>query len=143
SGFLGLHDREKRHLPEFVSIYLETMRRAGALSSYLFDESYFNLLTNELDAVSQLFVVLKDGEAAAATLCTICDGIVQDHLGGTRDAFLKPSPDRLVVDTIRTWAMERGARTYHLGGGVGAAEDSLFKYKAGFSDRTHTFSTFR
>ena len=142
-GFTGFHDREKRYLPEFVSVYLETMRRAGAQSSYFFDEAYFNLLTRELDEVSHLFVALKDGEVAAASLCTICDGIVQDHLGGTRDAFLKFSPDRLVVDTERLWATEMGAHVFHLGGGVGAQQDSLFRYKAGFSDRRHTFRTWR
>ena len=142
-GFVGFHDREKRYLPEFVSIYLETMRRAGARSSYFFDETYFNLLTHELDGVAQLFVALKDGEVAAATLCTVCAGIVQDHLGGTRDRFLKFSPDRLVVDTERRWATEIGARVLHLGGGVGAQEDSVFRYKAGFSDRRHTFRTWR
>ena len=142
-GFTGFHDREKRYLPEFVSVYLETMRRAGAQSSYFFDETYFNLLTRELDDVSHLFVALKDGEVAAATICTICDGIVQDHLGGTRDAFLKFSPDRLVVDTERLWATEMGARVFHLGGGVGAQQDSVFRYKAGFSDRRHTFRTWR
>ena len=143
SGFTGFHDREKRYLPEFVSVYLETMRRAGAQSSYYFDEAYFNLLTRELDDVSHLFVVLKDGEVAAATICTICDGIVQDHLGGTRDAFLKFSPDRLIVDTERLWAAEMGARVFHLGGGVGAQQDSVFRYKSGFSDRRHTFRTWR
>lgn len=142
-GFVGFHDREKRYLPEFVSVYLETMRRAGALSSYFFDEAYFNLLTRELDGVVHLFVVLKDGEVGAATLCTICNGIVQDHLGGTRDAFLKFSPDRLVVDTERLWAREMGARVLHLGGGVGAQQDSVFRYKAGFSERRHTFRTWR
>ena len=130
SGFTGFHDREKRYLPEFVCIYLETMRRARAEDWYFFDESYFNLLTRELAEVSHLFVALKDGEVAAATLCTICDGIVQDHLGGTRDAFLKFSPDRLVVDTERLWASEMGARVFHLGGGVGAQQDSVFRYKS-------------
>ena len=142
-GFVGLHDREKRYLPEFVEVYLETMRRAGAQSSYFFDEDYFNLLTRELSDVSHLFVALKGDEVAAATLCTICDGIVQDHLGGTRDAFLKFSPDRLVVDTERVWAKQMGARVFHLGGGVGAQQDSVFRYKAGFSDRRHTFRTWR
>jgi hypothetical protein len=130
SGFVGLHDREKRYLPEFVEVYF-------------FDETYFNLLTRELAGVSHLFVALKDGEVTAATLCTICDGIVQDHLGGTRDAFLKFSPDRLVVDTERMWANGMGARVFHLGGGVGAQQDSVFRYKAGFSDRQHTFRTWR
>jgi hypothetical protein len=143
AGFIGVHDHEKRHLAEFVDVYLETMRRAGAQSSYFFDETYFNLLTHELGNVSHLFVALKDGQVAAATLCTVCDGIVQDHLGGTRDAFLKFSPDRLVVDTERRWASETGARIFHLGGGVGAQQDSVFRYKSGFSDRRHTFRTWR
>src|SRR5438552_3169672 len=36
-----------------------------------------------------------------------------------------------------------GAHSHHLGGGVGAQEDSVFRYKAGFSDRRHTFYTWR
>jgi lipid II:glycine glycyltransferase (peptidoglycan interpeptide bridge formation enzyme) len=143
AGFIGHHDVEKRYLAEFVEVYTETMRRAGALSSYLFDEDYFRLLTGELGDQSHLFVALKDGQVAAATLCTLCDGIVQDHLGGTRDAFLKFSPDRLVVHTERMWAKAAGARVFHLGGGVGAQEDSLFRYKAGFSPRRHVFGTWR
>jgi hypothetical protein len=143
SGFTGLHDAEKRYLPEFVEVYRETMDRVGAHQSYFFDDSYFDLLTRELGSASQLFVALKDGAPVAATLCMLCKGIMQDHLGGTRTAFLKFSPDRLVVDTARAWAANAGARAYHLGGGVGAKEDSVFKYKLGFATRRHTFSTFR
>lgn len=142
-GFVGLHDAGKRYLPEFVEIYRETMRRKAAQESYHFDEAYFRMLTRELGSASHLFVALKDDVVAAASLCTICDGIVQDHLGGTRDAFLSFSPDRLVVDTERIWAREAGARVIHLGGGVGSQEDSLFRYKSGFSGRRHMFSTFR
>jgi predicted N-acyltransferase len=142
-GFVGVHDREKRYLREFAEVYRETMRRAHAHESYFFGEDYFRLLTEELGEASHLFVALKDGEVAAATLCTLCDGIVQDHLGGTRDAFLKFSPDRLVVHTERKWAREMGARDFHLGGGVGAQEDSVFRYKSGFSPRRHVFSTWR
>jgi Acetyltransferase (GNAT) domain len=142
-GFVGLHDRQMRYLPEFVAVYLETMRRTRAHSSYLFDKAYFEMLVRELDGIVQLFVVLNDGEVAAATICTIRDGIVQDHLGGTRDAFLRFSPDRLIVDTERLWATEIGARVFHLGGGVGGQEDSVFSYKAQFSKRRHTFRTWR
>ena len=143
AGFVCVYDREKRCLEEFVEVYLETMRRAGAHDSYFFDRAYFEMLTRELGEVSHLFVVLKDADVAAATICTSCAGIVQDHLGGTRDAFLKFSPDRLVVDTERMWAKENGARVFHLGGGVGAKQDSIFQYKAGFSHRRHFFRTWR
>jgi carbamoyl-phosphate synthase large subunit len=143
AGFVCVYDHEKRYLEEFVEVYLETMRRAGAHDSYFFDRSYFEMLTRGLGEISHLFVALKGGEVAAATICTTCAGIVQDHLGGTRDAFLKFSPDRLVVDTERSWAKQSGARVLHLGGGVGAQEDSVFQYKAGFSNRRHIFQTWR
>src|SRR5215204_4411370 len=40
-------------------------------------------------------------------------------------------------------AAASGARVFHLGGGVGGREDSLFQYKAGFSDRRHEFTTWQ
>jgi pyridoxal phosphate-dependent aminotransferase EpsN len=138
-----LHDQEKRYLGDFVSIYNETMRRVKADGSYFFGQDYFSQLACELGSVLQLFVAVIGSKLAAAGLFTICDGIVQYHLGGTRDEFLKLSPMPLIFDTVRLWASEIGAHVFHLGGGVGAKEDSLFHYKAGFSDRRHNFATWR
>ena len=39
-------------------------------------------------------------------LFTLCDGIVQYHLGGTRNTALKLSPTVLIFDTVRRWAMK-------------------------------------
>ncbi len=143
AGFVGVHDRELRHLPEFVEIYHEIMRRVDAQSAYYFDLAYFEMLARELGPALHLFAVFQGREVAAASLATLCGGIMQDFLGGTRDAFLKVSPDRLVVDTERRCAKEMGARVLHLGGGVGLQEDSVFRYKARFSDRRHDFSTWQ
>lgn len=142
-GFVGRHDAKKEHLGEFIRVYHETMRRAGARSSYFFDAAYFEAFVRELGPAAQLFVVLLDGAVVAASLATLCDGIAQDHLGGTSTPFLKFSPDRLIVETERKWAQAMGARVLHLGGGVGAREDSVFRYKAAFSGRRHTFSTWQ
>jgi lipid II:glycine glycyltransferase (peptidoglycan interpeptide bridge formation enzyme) len=97
-----------------------------------------------LQPVLQLFIAMVGDKAAAAGLFTIRDGVVQYHLGGTRDEFLKISPMALIFDTVRLWANDVGARVLHLGGGVGGTnDDSLFHYKAGFSDRRHNFATWR
>jgi len=140
SGFVGVHDKHKRYLREFVDVYHATMRRSGAHPSYYFDRSYFAQLAEELGSRLQLFVVLAGNKVAAASLATLCEDIAQDHLGGTSDEFLDDSPDRLVVDTECAWARAMGARVLHLGGGVGSQNDSVFHYKAGFSPRRHTFS---
>ena len=138
-----LHDAQKRYLSEFTSIYEETMRRVCADAAYYFGENYFSELARELGPVLQLFIALIDGRPAAAILVTICEGIVEYYMGGTRTEFLKFSPTTLLFDTVRLWANEIGAYAFHLGGGVGAKQDSLFHYKAGFSDCALESATWR
>jgi dTDP-4-amino-4,6-dideoxygalactose transaminase len=136
-----LYDQEKRYWSEFVNIYEETMRRVNAAQTYFFGEDYFSELARELGSILHVFVAMIGGQAAAAAMITSCNGIVQYHLGGTRNEFLKLSPMTLIFDTVRLWANGIGARAFHLGGGVGAQEDPLFHYKAGFSDCRHDFAT--
>jgi hypothetical protein len=142
-GFVGVHDAEKKHLAAFAEIYRHTMLRSDATESYRHSEEYFHLLNGELGDTLQLFVVLYQQSVVAGSLVTDCSGILQDFLGGTNADYLRFSPDRLVVDTERMWGVSKGACVHHLGGGRGAQQDSLFAYKAGFSDRRHSFGTWR
>ena len=142
-GLVCLRDEDGRHLGDFVSMYHETMRRVNAHRSYFFEPEYFTRLASSLGPVLALFVVKANGAVICGGLFTICDGIVQYHLGGTCDAFLKVGPVPLLIDTVRLWANDEGAHAFHLGGGVGSKEDSLFRFKAGFSDRRHSFPTWR
>lgn len=142
-GVVCVHDATKRHLAEFISIYRETMRRVNANDSYFFGDDYFTRLAEELGDKLQLFVVRVSETVAAAGLFTLCDGIIQFHLGGTRDSFLGVSPMPLLIDTVRLWGNEMAARVLHLGGGVGSKNDTLWHFKAGFSDRRHDFATWR
>jgi len=137
-------DPEQRHLAEFVALYHETMRRVKAEQSYFFDTSYFFDLAKNLGPMLNLFVLkTADGEVISGGLFTLCAGIVQYHLGATRDSAVKLSPMVLVLDTVRHWANQSGAHTFHLGGGVGAKTDSLFQFKARFSRQRHKFFTWR
>ena len=142
-GLTGVADPDLRHLADFVSIYHENMRRVNAHPSYFFEMEYFTQLASALGPRLCLFLAKSGDEILAAALCTLCDGIMQYHLGGSRDAALPLSPMTLVIDTARLWAIERGARALHLGGGVGAREDSLFLFKTGFSKCRHDFATWR
>ena len=120
------------------------MRRVKAEQSYFFDATYFSDLAKNLGPVLKLFIVkMPDGEVISGGLFTLCDGIVQHHLGGTRDTAVKLSPMVLVLETVRRWANENGAHTFHLGGGVGGKTDSLFQFKAHFSRQRHDFMTWR
>lgn len=132
------------HLPVFVDIYTETMDRVGATGTYFeFDQAYFEGLHRALGDRLHLCVVEAEGETVSAGLYSECHGVVQALFGGTRTAFLRQSPTTLETDCVRQWAKARGNRVLHLGGGVGAAKDPLFEFKAGFSPGRWRFQSLR
>jgi hypothetical protein len=138
------HDRDTARLPEFIAIYHETMRRVGAATAYFFPPSYFARLRACLGPCLHLFVCRIEGEIACGGLFAECNGILQYHLGGTRDTFLRLAPMKLLFDEVREWATQRGVGVLHLGGGATThPDDSLLHFKMGFSDRTHDFCVWR
>jgi Acetyltransferase (GNAT) domain len=142
-GLFAAEDIDKEHLGKFYEMYSATMRRVNAARYYFFEPEYFDELARHLGPALRLFVVSAGDQLAAGALCVVCKGIVQYHLGATKDEFVPLSPMKLLLDTVRLWATERGQRVFHLGGGVGSQADSLFNFKAGFSKRRHQFFTWR
>jgi hypothetical protein len=137
-------DQGAAALPELEDIYRETMARLGADDYYVFPTSYFRRLEKGLGGRLWVGTVRDTADAAlAAALFVECCGILQYHLAGTRTAALPGAPSKLLLDGVRRWAKGRGLQTLHLGGGRGAEEDSLFRFKAGFSERRHDFVTWQ
>lgn len=130
-------------LDEFIEAYWENMDRIGAKRYYYFDRAYFSSLLRMSGVEVWIFAARLNNEIGAAGIFTLCNGVVQYHLSGTKTRFLKDAPMKLVLDEVRLWANDRGAKVFHLGGGLGGREDSLFSFKAGFSDRRHRFVLWR
>ena len=142
-GVQCVEDLSGESLEAFVEVYLQTMERRNAGSYYRFGLGYFKELCSALRSHVHLVVAKAEGQVIAGALFFECEGIVQYHLSGTRNEYLKAAPMKLVIDTARRWAAARGCEYLHLGGGVGAAEDSLFHFKAGFSQTRHAFSCWK
>jgi lipid II:glycine glycyltransferase (peptidoglycan interpeptide bridge formation enzyme) len=142
-GVTCVHGTTPIYLDALINIYHETMRRVDAVDSYFFERDYFEQLVDMLGTGGYIFVCCMDDTPICAGLFTLMQGIVQYHLGGTRTEFLPLAPSKLLFDTVRLWANEQSAQVLHLGGGVGSREDSLFRFKAGFSDTRHEFAIWR
>lgn len=143
AGFHAVLDAWE-YYPDFVRIYRQTMARVDADEFYFFKGRYFEDLRKVLKSDLHLCSVLSpNGELAAAGLFTVVDGILEYHLGGSRDDYLDFAPSKMMFDFMRIWGRVQGARYFHLGGGVGGRNDSLFAFKAGFSSRLTPFHTFR
>jgi len=136
-------DPDWTQFDQFLQAYRATMDRVGAEQSYYFQASYYQDLRAALGDRAHLFVVkIRDRIAAAAILTEVC-GIVQYHLAATFSEFVKQHPHKLLCYEVCLWAKERGNRFLHMGGGLGAQEDDLYNYKAGFSKLRHPFYTWR
>jgi sugar O-acyltransferase (sialic acid O-acetyltransferase NeuD family) len=136
-------DSSWKHLSAFVEIYHNTMIRVNATRDYLFSPEYFEQLKSLKDAKSYLIICSLGGEIISGGIFIECGNIMEFHLGGTIAQFVKLAPMKAIIDFARRLGNERHLRHLHLGGGVGAAEDSLFRFKAGFSTERHEFYTWR
>lgn len=143
SGARAYLDEGWTHESTFVELYHATMRRLGANERYLFGADYVQALRAVLGPRLHLCVVDVDGAIAAAGLFTETCGIVQYHLSGSDPAFSRQYPTKLMLDFVRGVMKERNDRVMHLGGGLEAADDSLFRFKAGFSNQRQPFRTWR
>ena len=136
-------DEEFRYLDAFIGIYTENMRRLSAAEEYIFPRQYFHDLTNTKEAEVKLIVCTVGSQPACMGIFMKYGDILHYHLGGTVEAWINLSPLKFLIDAARHWGFTHGAKVFHLGGGVGAKDDSLFQFKLGFSSRLHAFKTWR
>ncbi|HEV2070671.1 MAG TPA: GNAT family N-acetyltransferase [Acidimicrobiales bacterium] len=138
-------DHDLSGIDEFARLYHETMERIGSSDYYRFGVEYFEALRTELGGRIVLACARLDGELVGGALFTVSDssGLVGYHLSGSAPMSSNLQSAKLIIDRMQQWAADEGFGALHLGGGLGAAEDSLFRFKRGFSSWTHRFRTIR
>jgi lipid II:glycine glycyltransferase (peptidoglycan interpeptide bridge formation enzyme) len=120
---------------DFIDMYYGNMRRVNAQERYFFKEDYFFDLFKSKDFEAKLLMASKKstGESMGGALFIKKRKIVQYHLSGARESVLGLNPIKLLIDEMRREASREGFTYFNLGGGVGNQEDSLFRFKSGFS----------
>ncbi len=143
-GFQFELDFAGRHLDEFMKIYHDTMQRVGADSQYFFSREYVAAFRNALGPGFVLAHIRSpSGEIVSSGIFTVCSGIVQYHLSGNKLGGQGSDGSKLLLHGIRRWAQAQGFDIFHLGGGVGGRDDSLFNFKSGFASGRANFCTWR
>ena len=118
----------------FVEMYYENMNRVNASGYYLFGKEYFKKLFSQKEYKIKLKLAEKDGRIIAGAIFTYVGDIIQYHLAATSVDFLSITPMKLIIDEVRLEGSNFGFKKLHLGGGLGGnEEDSLFRFKSGFS----------
>lgn len=130
-------------LRAFAALYHENMRRVHAKPQYFFDAAHFARLAGALGPALAMASCHQDDRLVGGALFMRHGPIVQYHLGAVCDRHVAAAPAKQLIDAARRHFHAAGAEVLHLGGGRGAAEDSLFHFKAGFSPRRHAFRIWR
>lgn len=119
-------------LSSFASLYEQTMERQSAAGYYFFPPEYWASLT-ALGGHVVRFDAQVEGEVVASALCLRGDRWLHYHLGATADQARDIGASNLLLYTAAVWGQEQRLEEFHLGGGAGAKEDSLFAFKERFS----------
>jgi hypothetical protein len=142
-GFVTDEDCQWAEADSFVGMYRDTMLRRNSRCEYLIDGAWLQTCRRALGPRAHLFVTRWQGAVAAALLAIEQGPFLHAHLAGINAEMTAYSPLKVLLDDVREWGTRRGLWHFHLGGGVGGREDSLFQFKRRFSPVSHTFYTGR
>ena len=116
----------------FARIYNKTMENDNANAYYFFGEKFYESVHSDLADNSKIFYAKKDNEIIAASIMIFSNGKLNYHLSGSLFEYRTFAPSNLLLYKAALWGCDNGCKTFHLGGGVGSGEDSLFKFKKSF-----------
>ena len=140
-----INGSSEEHKDIFVNLYEDNMKRVNADDCYFFSNNYYNdiLRSNEFDAVLKLCIHNESQKIIGAALFIKTGDIVQYHLSGMSEETFDVDPIKLIIDEMRIEATNEGYKVFNLGGGRGSTEDSLFRFKSGFSKDFKSFKVWK
>lgn len=142
-GYTLRESRTQEDIAVFSALYKANMSRISAADFYLFDEDYFTRLIHSAEFDCKLVLVCKDDEIACGSIIMCTSGIIQGHLIATNANHLKYSPAKFLIDEVSELGRKWDMKYYHLGGGLGFKENSLFEWKLGFSSLVLDYYSWR
>ena len=126
---------------EFREIYDRTMDKDNADKYYYFEDEFYRSVLEDLPYNAQVFYAVYEEKVIAAAIFLATNNMMNYHLSGARQEFAYLAPTNLLLYEVALWGHYNGYKSLYLGGGVGSAEDSLFKFKKAFyrHDDLHGF----
>lgn len=133
SGVKIYNGRYPEIYERFREIYNNTMDKNNADPYYYFKSEFYNSILNDLSKNAQIFYAqIPDGTIIAASIIVGANGILNYHLSGFLQEYGSLAATNLLLYEVALWGNANGYKLLYLGGGVGAGEDNLFKFKRAF-----------
>ena len=136
-------DLRFEHLSSFADTYHRSMHRVGASDWFSFGLEYFRNLCNRHPEEIVLLRTRVEDDLACGGMFFFDGEVAYAHLTATSDDWVGKSPTKVMFDDAANYFKHRGCRWLHLGGGLGANEDSLYRFKCGFSKQRIPFRVWK
>lgn len=125
--------RDADIIGHFMEIYNKTMERDNATAYYFFGKEFYDSILNDLKYNAMWFYAKLDDVIASISIFLYANGNMHYHLSASRKELQNLAPTNLLLYEAALWGSRNGLKSLHMGGGVGAQEDSLYKFKKSFN----------
>jgi hypothetical protein len=117
---------------KFKFLYYQTMDRDKANQYYYFSENFFNSILVDCKYSALVFYAILDDKIIAMTIVLFKGKTMHYHLSASDANYKHLAPTNLLLYEAACFGYENGYEYFHLGGGLGSKEDSLYKFKSSF-----------
>lgn len=118
---------------EFARLYKKTMEKDNASEYYYFGERFFRSIHDDLEDKALMFYAEYESKIIAMSIILHTNQQMHYHLSASDREYSNLAPTNLLLFEAARWGCENGYRTFHLGGGLGGRDDSLYKFKKAFN----------
>lgn len=124
----------------FTAMYERTMTHLNARDELYFPEQYYRILRDGFGkyGTSLLLEAHINNHPAAMMILLISGNFAHYHLSARDPQFSSSAAGNALLDFAVKTASQHQAKIFHLGGGL-APDDSLMRFKAGFSKQRAPF----
>ena len=125
-------ETSKEAFDVFQKIYETTMDHDDASLYYYFDKFFFESIRNDLEGYYTLFTAYLSEKPIASAIMLYAGNYMNYHLSGQLFDYRRFAGTNFILHEAAKWGCIHGYDWLHLGGGLGAKEDSLYNFKKSF-----------
>lgn len=138
SGVEVFWGRNPELIEKFIELYNATMDKDNAKDYYYFKKDFYESVLKDLKYNSMIFYALHNGNVIAMSMVMFSNNQMHYHLSASDKEYQHLAPTNLLLYEVACWGAENGYKSFHLGGGLGSKEDSLYKFKKAFNRDSET-----
>ena len=125
-------------IEKFIELYKATMEKDNAKDYYYFKKDFYNSVLKDLRYNSMIFYAVYEEKIISMSMILFSNNQIHYHLSASEQNYQHLASTNLLLFEAACWGVENGYKTFHLGGGLGSQEDSLYKFKKAFNRNSET-----